>query len=96
MINVLYADSPGGDNVVLLTASRVLSFWSKKLRLDWELPFTLVQGVTVEDTGIRFAHKAGKELDKFALIPDKTSQSWFFEQVALVVKNLNARRRMDA
>ncbi|KAF8898743.1 hypothetical protein BD779DRAFT_1795358 [Infundibulicybe gibba] len=92
---VAHINSPGGDNVVLLTASRVLSFWSKKLRLDWELPFTQVQGVTVEDTGIRFAHKAGKENDKFAFISDKASQSWFFEQVASVVKSFNARRRMD-
>jgi len=88
-------DCPGADNVVLLTASRVLSFWSKKLTLEWELPFTQIQGVTVEDTGIRFAHKAGKEQDRFAFIPDKASQSWFFNQVASVVKCFNARRRMD-
>ncbi|KAF8168100.1 vacuolar protein sorting-associated protein 13 [Crassisporium funariophilum] len=93
---VAHINSPGADNVVLITASRVLSFWSKKLRLDWELPFTQIQGVTVEDTGIRFAHKAGKEQDKFAFIPDKASQSWFFNQVASVVKSFNARRRMDS
>lgn len=88
-------DSPGADNVILITASRVLSFWSKKLRLEWELPFAQLQGVTVEDTGIRFAHKAGKENDKFVFIPDRASQSWFFNQVASVVKSVNARRRMD-
>lgn len=92
---VAHINSPGGDNVVLLTTSRVISFWSKKLRLDWDLPFSQVQGVTVEDTGIRFAHKAGKAQDKFVLIPDKSSQSWFFSQVATVVKSFNARRRMD-
>ncbi|KAF8873711.1 vacuolar protein sorting-associated protein 13 [Gymnopilus junonius] len=92
---VAHINSPGGDNVILLTASRVLSFWSKRLRLEWELPLTQIQGVTVEDTGIRFAHKAGKEQDKFAFIPDKASQSWFFNQVASVVKSFNARRRMD-
>lgn len=90
-----HLDFTGNDAVVLLTASRVLSFWSKKLQLDWDLPFTQIQGVTVEDTGIRFAHKAGKENDKFAFIPDKGSQSWFFGQVALVVKSFNARKRMD-
>ncbi|KIM48205.1 hypothetical protein M413DRAFT_439924 [Hebeloma cylindrosporum] len=92
---VAHINSPGADNVILLTASQVLSFWSKNLRLEWELPFTQIQGVTVEDTGIRFAHKAGKEYDKFAFIPDKASQSWFFNQVASVVKAFNARRRMD-
>ena len=88
-------DSPGGDNVVLLTSSRVLSLWSKKLRLDWDLPFTAVRGVTVEDTGIRFAHKAGKDHDKFVFVPNKSSQSWFFGEVAAVVKSYNIRRRMD-
>ncbi|CCL98963.1 uncharacterized protein FIBRA_00971 [Fibroporia radiculosa] len=93
---VAHINLPGSDNVVLLTASRVLSFWSKNLRLDWELPFALVQGVTAEDTGIRFAHKAGKDQDKFVFIPDKNSQTWFFGQIASVVKAFNARRRMDS
>lgn len=88
-------DTPGGDNVVLLTSSRVISFWSKKLRLDWDLPFAMAQGVTVEDTGIRFAHKAGKDHDRFVFVPDKSSQSWFFNEVAAVVKSYNIRRRMD-
>jgi len=92
---VAHINCPGADNVVLLTASRLLSFWSKKLMLEWDLPFTLIQGVTAEDTGIRFAHKAGKEHAKFAFIPDKASQSWFFSQIASVVKSFNARRRMD-
>jgi vacuolar protein sorting-associated protein 13A/C len=81
--------------VVLLTSSRVLSFWSKKLRLDWDLPFTVIKGVTIEDTGIRFSHKAGKDHDRFVFVPDKSSQSWFFSKVAAVVKTFNIRRRMD-
>ncbi|CDO71578.1 hypothetical protein BN946_scf184911.g48 [Trametes cinnabarina] len=93
---VAHLNLPGGDNVILLTTTKVLSFWSNKLRLEWELPFTQVQGVTIEDTGIKFAHKAGKEYDKFIFIPDKKSQTWFFSQVASVVKAFNARRRMDS
>lgn len=88
-------DVHGGDNVVLLTTSRVLSFWSNKLRLDWDLPFTHVAGVTIEDTGIRFTHKAGKDQDKFVFIPDKSSQSWFYDQISSVVRMLNLRRKMD-
>lgn len=89
-------DSPGSDNVILLTSTRVLSFWSKKLRLDWDLPLAMVQGIAVEDTGIRFTHKSGKDHDKFVFIPDKTSQAWFFGQIASVVKTFNNRRRMDS
>jgi vacuolar protein sorting-associated protein 13A/C len=73
----------------------VLSIWSKRLRLEWDLPFASVQGVTIEDTGIRFAHKAGKEQDKFLPVPDKNTQQWFFNQVAGVVKSVNVKRRMD-
>ncbi|TFK30442.1 vacuolar protein sorting-associated protein vps13 [Coprinopsis marcescibilis] len=93
---VAHINSPTGDNVVLLTQTKLLSFYSRKLRLDWELPFTQIQGVTAEDGGIRFAHRLGREHDKFAVIPDKASQSWFFNQVATVVRSFNARRRMDA
>ncbi|PFH54473.1 hypothetical protein AMATHDRAFT_72271 [Amanita thiersii Skay4041] len=93
---VAHINSPGGDNVVLLTSMRVLSFWLQGLRLAWELPFTEVQGVTVEDTGIRFAHKSGKEHNKFVHISDKESQSWFFRHIASVVKSFNARRRMES
>jgi len=89
-------DTPGGDNIVLLTSSLVLSFWSKKLRLDWQLPFGEVQTVTAEDTGIQFAHKAGKAYNRFVFIPDKSSRSWFFDEVASIVKSFNVRRRMDA
>ncbi|KAG1757583.1 vacuolar protein sorting-associated protein 13 [Suillus lakei] len=93
---VAHIDSPGSDNVILLTSTRVLSFWSKKLRLDWDLPLAMVQGIAVEDTGIRFTHKSGKDHDKFVFIPDKTSQAWFFGQIASVVKAFNNRRRMDS
>jgi len=92
---VAHINIPGGDCIVLLTAARVVSFWSRKLALEWHLPFTHVQGVTTEDTGVRFAHKAGKEYDKFVYIPDKSSRSWFFGQIAAVVKSFNAKKRMD-
>jgi len=94
-VYVAHINTPEGDNVVLLTSSRVLSLWSKKLQLNWDLPFTMVRGVTVEDTGIRFAHRAGKDHDKFVFVPNKSSQSWFFGEVAAVVKAYNIRRRMD-
>jgi len=89
-INIL-----GGDNVVLLTATRVVSFWSRKLTLDWDLPFTHVQGVTIEDTGIRFTHRVGKEHDKPVYIQDKLLRDWFFGQISAVVKTFNAKKRMN-
>lgn len=88
-------DLPGGDGVTLLTADRVLTFGTKKLRLSWDLPLTQVMRVIKEDHGIRFVHKTGKDFDKLILLDDKKSQAWFYEQIAGVVKAFNARRRMD-
>jgi vacuolar protein sorting-associated protein 13A/C len=71
----------GSDRVVLLTTMHVLCFWSTKLRLDWDLPFLKVEGVTIEDTGIRFAHKDGREQDRFIGIPKNGSKDWLFKQI---------------
>ena len=89
-------DLPGGDGVALLTAGRVLTFGTKRLRLKWDLPLTQVQRVNNEDQGIQFAHKLDREHDKYLVIEDKRSQTWFYEQIAGVVKSFNARRRMDS
>ncbi|KAG6336571.1 hypothetical protein ID866_2509 [Astraeus odoratus] len=92
---VAHIDLPGGDNVVVLTTSMVLSFGSRRLRLDWDLPLASVQGVVTEDNGIRFSHKSGRDHDRFVLIPDKNTLVWFYGHIESVVKAFNARRRMD-
>ena len=89
-------DLPGGDGVALLTAGRVLTFGTKKLRLKWDLPLTQVQRVLNEDRGIQFTHKVDREHDKYLVMEDKRSQAWFYEQIAGVVKSFNARKRMDS
>jgi vacuolar protein sorting-associated protein 13A/C len=89
-------DLPGGDGVALLTAGRVLTFNTKRLRLKWDLSLTQVQRVINEDQGIHFAHKVDKEHDKYLVVEDKRSQAWFYEQIAGVVKSFNARKRMDS
>lgn len=93
---VAHINLPGGDGVTLLTADRVLTFGTKKLRLSWDLPLAQVKRVINEDRGIRFVHKTSKDLDKLILLEDKNSQAWFYEQIAGVVKAFNARRRMDS
>lgn len=51
-----------------------------KLRVEWDMPFNRLQGVTVEDTGIRFSNKGGREYDHFVLVP-KESKMWFFKEI---------------
>ncbi|KAF8761669.1 Vacuolar protein sorting-associated protein [Rhizoctonia solani] len=72
---VAHIDLPGGDNVAMLTTSRIMTFSVNKLRLEWEMPFSYLQGVTIEDTGIRFTSKSGHDHDRFVPIPKSSPRS---------------------
>ena len=71
----------GGDNVVLLTTSHIISFYSVKLRLDWSLKLSQLAGVTAEDTGILFSDRAGSDYNRFTYIPERETRVWFFGQI---------------
>ncbi|KAG8691548.1 hypothetical protein FRC11_001538 [Ceratobasidium sp. 423] len=92
---VAHIDLPGGDNVAMLTTSRIMVFSANKLRLEWEMPFSYVQGVTTEDTGIRFSSKSGHDHDRFVLIPRSSPKKWFFHEIEKVVKNYSASKRIE-
>lgn len=59
----------------------ILTFWSSKLRLDWDIPMSRLKGVSVEDNGILFLDKAGRESDQFVQIPQRDSKMWFFKEI---------------
>ncbi|GJJ09687.1 hypothetical protein Clacol_003911 [Clathrus columnatus] len=92
---VAHYDLPGGDNTLMLTMSKVLSLRSNKLRLDWELPFSQIQGINIEDSGILFQSKSGRDRDRFVCIADSSAKVWFFTQIEQVVKTYNARRSLQ-
>jgi len=71
----------GSDNVVLLTTSHIISFYSVKLRLDWSLKLSQLAGVTAEDTGIVFSDRAGSSYSRFIYTPEKETRIWFFGQI---------------
>ena len=88
-------DIPGSDNVVILTKAKIISMFTRKSVLEWEMHFSRLSGVQIEDTGVRFADKAGREHDRFVRCPDKSTQAWFFSAVAQVVKAYSAQRRVE-
>ncbi|KAF8311204.1 hypothetical protein DL93DRAFT_2229838 [Clavulina sp. PMI_390] len=91
---VAHLEIAGRDNAIMLTTTHVLSISCARLRVEWDLPFSQLQGVTVEDTGIRFSSKSGREYDHFVLIP-KDSKMWFFKEIEKVVVRYNATRRVE-
>jgi len=92
---VAHIQLPDSDFVVLLTTTRVLAFWSTKLRLKWDLPYTHIERVSVSDGGIFFADKAGSQYGQDVPIPDSSSRQWFFHEVEKVIKQWNANRRVE-
>ncbi|QRV76706.1 vacuolar protein sorting-associated protein 13 [Ceratobasidium sp. AG-Ba] len=92
---VAHIDLPGGDTVAMLTTSRIMCFSVNKLRLEWEMPFSSLQGVTIEDTGIRFTGRSGHEHDRFVPIPKSSPKKWFFHEIEKVVKNYSASKRIE-
>ncbi|CEL57657.1 Vacuolar protein sorting-associated protein 13 OS=Saccharomyces cerevisiae (strain ATCC 204508 / S288c) GN=VPS13 PE=1 SV=1 [Rhizoctonia solani AG-1 IB] len=92
---VAHIGLPGGDNVAMLTTSRIMVFSANKLRLEWEMPFSYLQGVTIEDTGIRFTSKSGHDQDRFVPIPTNSSKKRFFHEIEKVVKNYSASKRIE-
>jgi vacuolar protein sorting-associated protein 13A/C len=94
-LKLVILEMQGSEAVVLLTKSRVLAIYPRKSVVIWDLPFSRISGVQIEDTGVRFADKAGKGHDKFVGCSDKDTQGWFFNAVAQVVKAYNAQRRIE-
>jgi len=91
---VAHLELSGRDHTVMLTTSRILSFWGSRLRLEWDVSFNRLQGVTIEDTGIRFSDKAGREYDRFIPVPKK-SKMWFYKEIEKVVVLYNTKRRIE-
>lgn len=79
---VAHLELPGqGDSVLLLTTSHILYFSSTRLKLHWELALRTLQGATIEDTGIRFMDKSGREYDRFVRVGKEESKRWFFGEI---------------
>jgi vacuolar protein sorting-associated protein 13A/C len=85
----------GSEGIVLLTKTRVLALYPRKSAIIWDLPFSRISGVQIEDTGVRFAEKAGRDHDRFVGCADKDTQGWFFNAVAQVVRAYNSQRRIE-
>jgi len=93
---VAHVEIQSSDNVVLLTTSHIISFFSVKLRLDWSLKLSQLGGATSEDTGITFSDRAGPSYNRFMYIQDQETRAWFFGQVEKVVKEYNANKQLEA
>lgn len=87
-------DIPGSDTVVLVNDYRVLKFGSRRLSLEWDLPFSSLKGVSKGENGIVFKHKDPAS-DKFIIIEDSVTRLSFYNEIVSAVNAYSARRRRE-
>lgn len=79
------ADIPGDDTVAILSSSRILFVQLKKLRVIWHVPFSDLQSLSLESSGIALINRGGTP-GPFLPIADQIGREWFFKNIAKWVK----------
>jgi vacuolar protein sorting-associated protein 13A/C len=78
--------------VAILTYNRIMLVRTKKLTVDWEIPFHDIQTIKCEATGIAVYLRPGNP-GPFLPISEKSSRDWFFKKIEEAVTNYNADKR---
>lgn len=89
---VAHLDLPGQELVVMLTLSRIICVRSRRLKLEYEVPFNDIKTIQLESTGISLILRGGVQ-GPFVPISDNSSRQWFFNQIQKVVVEYNSTRR---
>ncbi|KAJ3227354.1 hypothetical protein HK099_002420 [Clydaea vesicula] len=80
---IAHLDLRNEDLLVLVTNLRVLMIRIKKLRYDWNLPYSDVQLIRLESGGITLIQKGNRQTAKAKVIPcpDSNSAQWLCSKI---------------
>ncbi|KAI9253785.1 hypothetical protein BDA99DRAFT_443164 [Phascolomyces articulosus] len=82
----------GDERVAMLTSNRLMLIRTSRLAVEWQEPFTEIQTIKAESTGIAI-YLRSMSWEPFLVIPDKTVREWFFKRIEEAVIKYNAKRR---
>lgn len=88
-ISNLSDSSNQGDNVIILTTTRILFLKTLKLRCAWEVLLNDLSSISLESEGIALILRGGLA-GPFLPLRDIGSRQWFFKQITRVVQSYNA------
>ncbi|KAI8385604.1 hypothetical protein BD560DRAFT_383802 [Blakeslea trispora] len=80
------------ERVAMLTSNRVMLIRTRKLTVEWQEPFTDIQTIKREPTGIAI-YLRSETKEPFLLISDKHSREDFFKKIEEAVIKYNLTRR---
>ncbi|UZJ53507.1 hypothetical protein CBS101457_002827 [Exobasidium rhododendri] len=83
------AGTAQGDNVVLLTISRILFIRTVKMKVAWEVLLSDLSSISLESEGIALILR-GNIAGPFLPLRDVGSRNWLFKQISRVVQSYNA------
>jgi len=78
-----------GDNVIMLTTTRILFLKTLKLKCAWEVLLNDLSSISLESEGIALILRGGLA-GPFLPLRDIGSRQWFFKQITRVVQSYNA------
>lgn len=82
------------ERVAMLTTNRVMLIRTRKLSVEWQEPFTEIQTIKREPTGIAI-YLRSMSWEPFLIISDKHSREDFFKKIEEAVIKYNSTRRPD-
>lgn len=80
------------ERVAMLTTNRVMLIRTRKLAVEWQEPFTEIQTIKREPTGIAI-YLRSMSWEPFLIISDKHSREDFFKKIEEAVIKYNSTRR---
>jgi vacuolar protein sorting-associated protein 13A/C len=80
------------ERVAMLTTNRVMLIRTRKLSVEWQEPFTEIQTIKREPTGI-YIYLRSMSWEPFLIISDKHSREDFFKKIEEAVIKYNSTRR---
>ncbi|KAI8384441.1 uncharacterized protein BYT42DRAFT_612143 [Radiomyces spectabilis] len=82
------------ERVALLSSQRVMLIRTRRLSLEWQEPFTEIQTIKCEATGIAI-YLRNMSQEPFLVIADKKAREWFFKKIEEAVIKYNAARCLE-
>ncbi|KAI8072416.1 hypothetical protein BC940DRAFT_233832 [Gongronella butleri] len=81
------------DRIAMLTSNRLMILRTNYLAVEWQEPFTDIQTIKCEPTGIG-VYLRSMTWEPFLVIPDKKIRDWFFKKIQEAVSLFNANQKM--
>ncbi|KAI9315668.1 hypothetical protein BX666DRAFT_336725 [Dichotomocladium elegans] len=96
MLDVYISHCPvqSDERVAILTSNRLMLIRTRPLAVEWQEPFTEIQTIRAEATGIAI-YLRSMSWEPFLVIPDKRMRESFFKKIEEAVAKYNAKRRPD-